>query len=59
MKNVNIPFVAIGGIKEHNITEIKARGAKMIAMVTEIVGAENIEKKIESIRNKLSSICTG
>jgi len=59
VKNVNIPFVAIGGIKEHNITEIKARGAKMIAMVTEIVGAENIEKKIESIRNKLSSICTG
>jgi len=56
VKNVNIPFVAIGGIKEHNITEIKARGAKMIAMVTEIVGAENIEKKIESIRKKLSSV---
>lgn len=59
VKNVNIPFVAIGGIKEHNITEIKARGAKMIAMVTEIVGAENIEKKIERIRKKLSSVDTG
>lgn len=59
VNNVNIPFVAIGGIKEHNITEIKARGAKMIAMVTEIVGAENIEKKIERIRKKLSSVATG
>ena len=59
VKNVNIPFVAIGGIKEHNITEIKARGVKMIAMVTEIVGAENIEKKIERIRKKLSSVDTG
>jgi len=58
VKNVNIPFVTIGGIKEHNIAEIKARGAKMIAMVTEIVGSENIEKKIESIRRKLSGVYT-
>jgi len=58
VKNVSIPFVAIGGIKEHNVAEIKARGAKIIAMVTEIVGAENIEKKIESIRKKLSCVYT-
>lgn len=56
VKNVKIPFVAIGGIKEHNISIIKARGAKMIAMVTEIVGAKDIEKKIESIRNSLSRV---
>lgn len=53
VKHVAIPFVAIGGIKEHNISEIKARGAGLIAMVTEIVGAKDIEKKIESIRQKL------
>jgi len=57
VKNVNIPFVAIGGIKEHNLHEVKSRGARCIAMVTEIVGAENIEKKIASIRQKLRDYC--
>ncbi|MCX7842508.1 MAG: thiamine phosphate synthase [Clostridia bacterium] len=52
-KNVPIPFVAIGGIKEHNMLEVSARGAKCMAMVTEIVGAEDIEGKIASIRKKL------
>jgi len=37
-----IPFVAIGGIKEHNISEIASRGAKSICLVTEIVGSEDI-----------------
>ena len=31
-KNTNIPFVAIGGIKEHNLKEVKDRGATCIAM---------------------------
>lgn len=53
VKNVDIPFVAIGGIKEHNMLEVVAKGAKCIAMVTEIVGADNIEEKITSITNKL------
>lgn len=53
VKNVLIPFVAIGGIKEHNIGEIVSRGARCIAMVTEIVGAKNIREKIISIREKL------
>ncbi len=37
-----LPFVAIGGIKEHNIGEVMALGAKTICLVTEIVGAEDI-----------------
>ncbi|PIE55617.1 MAG: thiamine phosphate synthase [Desulfobulbus propionicus] len=37
-KNIALPFVAIGGIKQHNI----ARGATTICLVTEIVGAEDI-----------------
>jgi len=41
-ENCTIPFVAIGGIKEHNITEIVSRGAKSICLVTEIVGSEDI-----------------
>lgn len=53
VKNIKIPFVAIGGIKEHNIGEVVKRGAKTIALVTEIVGAEDIDKKIGNLNNKL------
>jgi thiamine-phosphate pyrophosphorylase len=53
VENIHIPFVAIGGIKESNVHEVKARGARCIAMVTEIVGAENIEEKITNIKLKL------
>lgn len=54
VKNVNIPFVAIGGIKEHNIAEVSARGARCIALVTEIVGATNIQVKIKALRKVMS-----
>ena len=54
--NIEIPFVAIGGIKESNMHEVKRRGAGCMAMVTEIVGAEDIEGKINSIRAKLSDL---
>ncbi|MBM7582253.1 thiamine-phosphate pyrophosphorylase [Caldicoprobacter guelmensis] len=53
-QNIDIPFVAIGGIKEHNVLEVKRAGAKCIAMVTEIVGADDIKAKIESIRRRLT-----
>lgn len=50
VKNIAIPFVAIGGIKEYNIAEVKKHGAKCIALVTEIVGAEDIKEKINNLR---------
>lgn len=50
VKNIHLPFVAIGGIKEHNIREVVDRGARCIAMVTEIVGAENIVGRVSSLR---------
>jgi thiamine-phosphate pyrophosphorylase len=37
-----LPFVAIGGIKEHNLQEVLAHGAKTVCLVTEIVGAADI-----------------
>ncbi len=51
-KNIKIPFVAIGGIKEHNISDVIKNGAKTIALVSEIVGAEDIKNKITRLRNK-------
>lgn len=55
VENIEIPFVAIGGIKEHNISEILKCGAKCIAIVTEIVGANDITKKIKDIRKIINS----
>lgn len=50
VKNIRLPFVAIGGIKEHNIAEVYRRGARCIALVTEIVGAPDIGAKVRNLR---------
>ncbi|NJB68406.1 thiamine-phosphate pyrophosphorylase [Desulfobaculum xiamenense] len=52
--NVEIPFVAIGGIKEHNVADIVRRGARCVAMVTEITQAEDIGAKIDAIRRAMA-----
>ena len=52
-QNIKIPFVAIGGIKENNITAVRDAGAKWFAMITEIVGAQNIAEKIKNIEAKI------
>ena len=50
VKNLKIPFVAIGGIKEHNLTEVVKAGARTVALVTEIVGNPDIPGKIKSLQ---------
>ncbi|MCL5779690.1 MAG: thiamine phosphate synthase [Firmicutes bacterium] len=54
VKQVNLPFVAIGGIKEHNIRQVAARGARCIALVTEIVGAADIGAKVAALRQEMA-----
>jgi thiamine-phosphate pyrophosphorylase len=49
VSHVSIPFVAIGGIKIHNVSEVRRRGARCIALVTEIVGAADIRRTISEI----------
>jgi len=56
VKNINIPFVAIGGIKEHNIKEVQKRGATCFAMITELVGAKDIITKVKAIRKRLAKV---
>lgn len=53
-QNHDIPFVAIGGIKEHNIHEVKRHGAKIVALVTDIVSAPDITAKVIAIRQAIS-----
>ncbi|ACU88892.1 thiamine phosphate synthase [Desulfomicrobium baculatum] len=47
--NLNLPFVAIGGIKEHNLAEVAAHGARCMALVTEITAAADIRGKIAAL----------
>ena len=54
MKHRSIPHVAIGGIKENNIAGVISRGARCVALVTEIVGAEDIEAKVRSLMKLFS-----
>lgn len=49
-KNHDIPFVAIGGIKRNNLPQVLQRGAKTVCLVTEIIGARDINKRIQEIQ---------
>lgn len=48
-REIELPFVAIGGIKEHNLAEVAARGGRCAALVTEIVGAPDIRERIGNL----------
>lgn len=55
VKHVKIPFVAIGGIKRHNLQEVIDHGARCVCLVTEIVGAEDPVGCIKEIRDILNN----
>ncbi|MCR5563630.1 MAG: thiamine phosphate synthase [Desulfovibrio sp.] len=52
-QNIELPFVAIGGIKEHNIADVARHGAKCCALVSELVGAKDIGRKVASVRRAM------
>jgi thiamine-phosphate pyrophosphorylase len=53
VRQSSLPFVAIGGIKERNLGEVAAHGARCVALVTEITEAEDIRGKIAALRHIL------
>ncbi|MCI5223060.1 MAG: thiamine phosphate synthase [Candidatus Electrothrix sp. AR4] len=55
VKNHDIPFVAIGGIKRDNLLKVLMRGAKTVCLVTEIIGAEDIGQRIREIQEIINS----
>ncbi|MEM5947716.1 thiamine phosphate synthase [Spirochaetia bacterium 38H-sp] len=55
-ENAEIPWVAIGGIKEHNMYHVCKNGARCIAMVTELTMADDIEKKAQSVLRTLEEL---
>lgn len=52
-QNIKLPFTAIGGIKSHNINEVRKHGAKCCALVSELVGAEDIGGKVREVRREM------
>jgi len=49
-REISLPSIAIGGIKEHNVAEVIRAGASMVAMITELVGAEDLPGKVQAVR---------
>lgn len=54
-RNISLPLVAIGGIKEHNIALVRDRGATCCALVSDIVSAPDIVSKVRALREKYRS----
>lgn len=53
--NTTLPFVAIGGIKRHNIAEVVRHGAVCCALVSEIVSAPDIPQRIRELREAMQA----
>lgn len=49
---LHLPFVAIGGIKDYNIDEIISMGSKRVALISDIIGADDIYKKAIELNQK-------
>lgn len=55
VREIDLPFVAIGGIKERNLAEVAAHGALCTALVTEIVGTPDIRTKVAALHSILGA----
>lgn len=55
-EKIRIPFVAIGGINESNVSQVVQAGARCAAVVRAVLGSPNPELAARSLKIKLS--CT-
>ncbi|WP_043775289.1 thiamine phosphate synthase [Desulfomicrobium escambiense] len=55
VREIDLPFVAIGGIKERNLAEVAGRGARCPALVTEIVGVPDMRTKVAALQRILGA----
>lgn len=53
VKEIAIPFVAIGGIKLHNVDQVLQAGAIRICAISEIVGSEDVTKTCQQFLKKI------
>ncbi|WP_026674723.1 thiamine phosphate synthase [Alkalihalobacterium bogoriense] len=52
-QEITIPFVAIGGIKLHNVDQVLQAGATRICAISEIVGADDVKGVCETFIEKI------
>ena len=52
--NIDLPFVAIGGIKTHNIGDVARHGAHCCCLVSELVGAPDIAASVRAVREAMA-----
>ncbi|WP_312048214.1 thiamine phosphate synthase, partial [Anaerotignum sp.] len=53
---VKIPIVAIGGINNHNVAELRGTGIDGVAVVSAIFAAVDIPKATSEMKQKLESV---
>lgn len=53
VSQTTIPFVAIGGIKLHNLDEVLEAGAQRICVISAIVGAENVKEAASQFSSRI------
>lgn len=51
---ISIPFVAIGGIKLHNVSDVLRAGAKRICVISEVVGSDDVKRTCESFQQAIN-----
>lgn len=55
-EQVTIPSVAIGGIKEDNLTDFYGTGIAGVSIVSEIMRAEDVGKKVHRLKEKIDKV---
>lgn len=55
-ERISIPFVAIGGIKLHNLDDVLGAGAKSICIISAIVGAEDVKGVATEFSQRISKV---
>ncbi|WZY01753.1 thiamine phosphate synthase [Bacillus sp. FSL W7-1360] len=58
VQHVNIPFVAIGGIKVENVAEVVSAGAKRISVISAIAGAKDVKAATSALKAALKGART-
>lgn len=53
-QRTSLPVVAIGGINETNISEVVAAGADAVAVISAVLGEEDVKKAVERLIAKIN-----
>lgn len=55
-QEISLPLIAIGGIKESNVKEVIQAGASGIAVISAVLGTEDVEQATRQLAAKLTQI---